>query len=40
MGKYPKALEYFEKSFKIRQKLLVEKHVDTADSYNKMGNDY
>ncbi len=37
MSEYPKALEYFEKSLKIKQKLLGEEYLATAASYNNMG---
>ncbi len=37
MSKYTKALEYYEKSLKIRLKLLGEEHVDTAANYNNIG---
>lgn len=40
MGNYPKALEFYEKSLKIRVKLLGEKHLNTATSYNNMGSVY
>jgi hypothetical protein len=37
MNKYPKALEFSEKSLKIRLKLLGEDHLDTATTYNNLG---
>jgi hypothetical protein len=40
MSEYPKALEYFKKSLKIKLKLLDEEHVDIAGSYNNLGNIY
>jgi hypothetical protein len=39
-GDYRKALEYHEKSLKIRLKLLGEEHEHTAVSYNNIGNLY
>ncbi len=37
MSDYKKALEYYEKSLKIKLKLLGEEHVSTATTYNNMG---
>jgi hypothetical protein len=37
MSNYPLALEYFEKSLKIRCNRLGEEHEDTAASFNSMG---
>jgi tetratricopeptide (TPR) repeat protein len=40
MNENPKALEYHEKSLKIRQKILGEEHIDTAKSYLNIGSVY
>ncbi|MBS0359522.1 MAG: tetratricopeptide repeat protein [Proteobacteria bacterium] len=37
LAEYPKALKYYEKSLKIRQKTLGETHSDVASSYNNIG---
>ncbi|CAF4386216.1 unnamed protein product, partial [Rotaria sordida] len=34
MGNYSKALEFYEKSLKIREKALPSNHPDLAQSYN------
>ncbi|CAF1020970.1 unnamed protein product, partial [Rotaria magnacalcarata] len=40
MGEYSKALEYYEKSFKIREISLPPTHPDLAQSYNNIGTTY
>ncbi|CAF4527924.1 unnamed protein product [Rotaria socialis] len=37
MGDYPKALEFYDKSFKIKEKTLPPSHLDLAASYNNIG---
>ncbi len=39
-GDYPKALEYFEKTLKIEQKLQGKEHPNIASSYNNIGHVY
>ncbi|CAF1589293.1 unnamed protein product, partial [Rotaria magnacalcarata] len=40
MGEYSKALEYYEKSLKIREISLPPTHPDLAQSYNNIGTTY
>ncbi|CAF4555589.1 unnamed protein product [Rotaria magnacalcarata] len=40
MGEYSKALEYYEKSLKIREISLPPTHPDLAQSYNNIGGVY
>lgn len=37
LGDYPKALEYYEKSLEISEKILGEDHPSTSSSYNNIG---
>ena len=40
IGEYDKALEYYQKSLKIREKVYGKEHPDTAESYNNIGSVY
>ena len=40
MGNYPKALQFYEKSLKIKEAVLGPEHPDTAGTYNNIGEVY